>query len=570
MYTKDWNSVFSAALQRICFDTAQIQQIYKIEMEARAFFDFTGIIPNSLELQNIERDGNKIIYYWLSRSSESKCPSCGKLSNEECKDYYTKSLQDIPKDGCSVYHIVCLKKFFCRTPDCLQNQFLERLDGFTEWCARKTNRFKKYCVQRSLDSGCKPAEDALKREGAVVSNDSIARYLKAESAKQIETNIHRDDVRVLAVDDINLRKGDKSSGCTVLLDEETHRILFIIQGTTKEAAKRAIEMFPTAEFLSRDRASAYASAGTDCKKTQIADRFHLIKNAQAAVKEALMSSIPATIFIREGDGWVQATQDNGVIPDKPYFYVSDETVEERIKLANLTESKAKRYKTTLKILELADKGLKSADIAQTLKIALKDVQQLRRTAVSTIDYVEEKVKSRTYALNASIIQHENMLLSHEVKTLRPKAHPSHKSIVDVYKEIVIEEVKKGGNHRTIHPILQAHGFEGSSNTIYQYILKLRKETPGEINKSSIENPLELKLENLSRDVVYKQVLKKASESRPEKEKSKIKNNSNDKLSEINSPLSDKAKELIYGDNDAEESEKNQSRSKEKEEKKTAL
>ena len=472
MSTKDWNSVFSAALQRGCFDKAQIQQIYKIEMEARAFFDFAGIIPDSLELQNIERDGNKIIYYWLSRSSEAKCPSCGKLSNEECKDYYTKAIQDIPKDGCSVYHIVCLKKFFCRTPDCLQNQFLEQLDSFTGWCARKTNRFKKCCVERSLDSGCKPAEDALKREGAIVSNDSIARYLKAESAKQIETNIHRDDVRVLAVDDINLRKGDKSSGCTVLLDEETHRILLIVHGTTKEAAKRVIEMFPAAEFLSRDRASAYASAATDCKKTQIADRFHLIKNAQAAVKEALMSSIPATIFIREGDGWVQATQDNGLIPDKTYFYVSDETVEERIKLANLTESKAKRYKTTLKILELADKGLKSADIAQTLNIALKDVQQLRRTAVSTIDYVEEKVKSRTDALNASIIQREAMLLSHEVKTLGPKAHPSHESIVEPYKQIVIEEVKKGGNHRTIYPILQAQGFEGSRNAIYQYILKL--------------------------------------------------------------------------------------------------
>lgn len=57
----------------------------------------------------------------------------------------------------------------------------------------------------------------------------------------------RNDVRVLAIDDINLRKGDKSTGCTVLIDEETHRVLLIIRGTTKEAAKKAIEMFPSSE-----------------------------------------------------------------------------------------------------------------------------------------------------------------------------------------------------------------------------------------------------------------------------------------------------------------------------------
>lgn len=60
--------------------------------------------------------------------------------------------------------------------------------------------------------------------------------------------------------------------------------------------------FPSAEFLSRDRASAYASAATECGKTQIADRFHWVKNAHVVVEEALMTSIPATIFIRSRGG----------------------------------------------------------------------------------------------------------------------------------------------------------------------------------------------------------------------------------------------------------------------------
>ena len=105
--------------------------------------------------------------------------------------------------------------YVCGNPACPHHDFVERLPGFAADEARKTLRFQRACVVRALGSGCKPAEDALKREGAAVSNDTIARYVKAAAAQQIDANLTRNEVRVLAVDDINLRKGDKSSGCTV-------------------------------------------------------------------------------------------------------------------------------------------------------------------------------------------------------------------------------------------------------------------------------------------------------------------------------------------------------------------
>ena len=180
--------------------------------------------------------------------------------------------------------------------------------------------------------------------------------------------------------------------------------------------------------------------------------------------------------------------------------------------------------------------------------------------MKTIDYVEEKVKSRTNEINESISNHEDMLRNRKIKTLSPKARPSHESIVEPYRETVIAEVKKGKNHRTIHPILQTQGFKGSPNAIYQYILKLRKEIPEEISRNTVENPPELKLEKISRHTVYKQVLKKASESRPKKEKESQKSNSQREIPGADSPLSDKAKELIYGVNNTSDSD--QSKSKE--------
>lgn len=201
----------------------------------------------------------------------------------------------------------------------------------------------------------------------MISNETLGRYVKAQAAKKIDATITENRVKVLAVDDVNLRKGDKTSGCTVLLDEESHKLLIILKGTTKEITKQALEVFPYAQFFSRDRASAYAAAGAECGKTQIADRFHLIKNAQAAIEQALMASIPASIFIRDGDGWVRAVTE-GAADSNTYFHVPDERIEEAIQLARLTPAKAQKYKNTLKLLELADKGLKTADIAKEMDV----------------------------------------------------------------------------------------------------------------------------------------------------------------------------------------------------------
>ena len=96
MNTKDWYRVLSTALHKEGFTQVDIQQVYKIEMEARTFFDFDEIIPDFLKLQNIERDSQKNVYYWHSHSSEAKCPCCGTISHKECKDYFTL-LKNIPQ-----------------------------------------------------------------------------------------------------------------------------------------------------------------------------------------------------------------------------------------------------------------------------------------------------------------------------------------------------------------------------------------------------------------------------------------------------------------------------------------
>jgi hypothetical protein len=530
---KNWKNLFFKKYEDEGYSQEEIELLYICDMELQAYFDFSEIMPSSLKLQNKTRDevkSKQLRLYWKSHSTEAKCPLCGTISNKPCKDYFTKPVQDIPQDNLTVYHEVTFQKFFCENSNCKYKRFVERFPHFSEEDARKTLRFKKYCIERALGSSCKHAEEELNAEGALVSHDMIMEYLKEEGALKIDDNLKRNDVKVLAIDDINLRKGDKSSGCTVFIDARTHKTLVIVRGTTKEVAKKVMEKFESAEFLSRDRATSYASAGEEMGKIQVADRFHLIKNAHDVIRDTLMSEIPAQIFVRNGDGWIQEKGED--VGEKVGFHVPGHIVEDKIKLAGLSEHKAKIYRDTLKMLELSDKGLRSADIAHELGESLNYVRRLRRSAASTLKNVNDRITNRLEYTNREAELSKKVPGSRAHKTVTgPRVRPSCKSIVEPYRQTVVEMWKAGGNHRTIHPVITAQGYTGSANAIYQYLLKVAKEEPENMilteQKQRASKPWEenfdpelalslpnVSLDTMARDKVYKNILKEASKTRP--------------------------------------------------------
>ena len=156
-YKRNWRDIFTERYSENGFNQEAIAVIYRIEMEMRAFFEFGGIVPDCLNLQNIERDDKEIRYYWESHSGEARCPFCGETSHHLSHDYYCKPVQDVPESGLAVYHVVRFQKYFCDNDNCSCGEFVERLDGFSEEDARKTLRFKKYCVDASLVCGCNSA-----------------------------------------------------------------------------------------------------------------------------------------------------------------------------------------------------------------------------------------------------------------------------------------------------------------------------------------------------------------------------------------------------------------------------
>jgi hypothetical protein len=515
----------------------EAQRSFLLMMEATKYFQFEGIIPSCMKLENIERDENAIRYHWRSQSEQADCPDCNKTSKHIRKDYQSKTVQDIASDGLAVYHQMSSNRFYCDNPECETKIFVERFYEFRDEKARKTHRLIKRCRDLAVASGNLPAERSLRAEGSVVCDDTISKYVKAEAAKVIASNLSQDNVKILSVDDFNTRKGDSSSGCTVFIDQEMHKVLVIVKGTTKEAAQSVIEKFPSSEFLSRDRACSLASAGTACAKTQVADRFHLVQNAHKAIEDALMAEMPMNIFIRDGDGWIEttATQDTG---EKMAFTVPQEDVEKRIQLAGLTQTKAEKYRNTLKMLEMSDRGLRTADIAKELGIPHVKVQELRRGAASTIEEVQDKIKRRIEKYPENSKGQGRPPADGNRKTLGANPSPAHESIVEPYRADVIKMRNDGLSHRDIHPAIVAEGFSGSQNAVYQYICKLecedpclltrkmKQKTPGtpwadSFDKREAESLPDLALEKVPRKSVYGSILNECSSTRQLKTDCKV-------------------------------------------------
>jgi transposase len=97
---------------------------------------------------------------------------------------------------------------------------------------------------------------------------------------------------VLGIDDWSFRKG-RTYG-TILVDLEKQQPVDLLPDRESETLAAWLEEHPGVEIISRDRASAYSEAATKAAPDaiQIADRWHLLKNAGEATQRLLRGKEP--------------------------------------------------------------------------------------------------------------------------------------------------------------------------------------------------------------------------------------------------------------------------------------
>ena len=368
-------------------------------------------LSSDLTLHEIVRENHKFHLYVSSSLDYGVCPYCG-CHNKSVHSRYIRTIQDLSILGEPVVLYVEIRKFFCSNHSCHKKTFAEQPGDEVFRYRRRTCRCERTVARHGISTSAKSASRLLGHLGIRISASTVLRDLHRMRPSKHE------DVTKIGVDDWAWRKGVRYG--SIIIDYERGHPIDLLGDRGADSFEKWIEEHKKVGVVSRDRSTDYSSAIASSERpiTEVADKFHLIKNITDRMAKLIAenySDYRRDIRDEEDRFTEEMEQSSGV-------YGKDPTIEN-------ADSRNVKFK---EVKELQEKGFKPTTIAKRLGIA-------RQTATK-------------YCRMKGLPQRNSKLRNEYYK----------------YDAYVEQESKKGKPLCIIHKEVTLMGFSGSLSPFYEH------------------------------------------------------------------------------------------------------
>ena len=246
---------------------------------------FRSLSPAGLLIEEVAIAPDRLLVRARCRAAAGQCPDCGRPS-DQVHSRYERRLLDLPSHGRAVQMRVTVRRFRCVEPGCPRRIFAERLgDAVAGRSARRTSRLDLIVQHLGIALGGRPAAALARRLMLPVSKDTLLRVVRGYASRD------RSPLNVIGIDDWAWKRGQRYG--SIICDLERRRIVDLLPDREPVTIEGWLTRHPEVRVISRDRGGGYGQAATRAapQAVQVADRWHLMENASAALLEAVRRSM---------------------------------------------------------------------------------------------------------------------------------------------------------------------------------------------------------------------------------------------------------------------------------------
>jgi transposase len=248
-------------------------------------FGVSSLIPHGLVVERVEPLDEIIVVTARSDSRSALCPACSATARR-VHSRYVRHAADLPSAGRRVRLRLVARRFRCEAAGCRRRIFVERFGpGIVETYARRTARLDCLVHHLGLALGGRPAESFARRLMVPVSKDTLLRAVRRHARP------YADPLEVIGIDDWAVRRNHRYG--TIVCDLARRRVVALLPDREAGTVEAWLKAHSDIRVIARDRGGGYgeASARALPDAVQVADRWHLMENASAALLDSVRRSM---------------------------------------------------------------------------------------------------------------------------------------------------------------------------------------------------------------------------------------------------------------------------------------